>query len=248
MYRRALDKGWLSNHRLWAVWSYCLMKASHKKRQTIVGLQTVDLEPGQFVFGRTKASKDLKIKSSTIYRLIWSLKKSGNIEIESNNKFSIITIVNWGAYQEDKIEIGQQVNNKRTTSEHKQTLKNVKNKERNNIKKENNLPDWLNKESWSEYKQHRKDIKSPLTQLAETKALKKLKYLLDGGFNQVEVIDQSIENGWKGLFEVKGKNQGRVQPKEFKLEIPDNIATPEEQRENIAKLKGLLSGVGGGRK
>jgi len=64
-------------------------------------------------------------------------------------------------------------------------------------------PSWLNLDSWKEYKQHRKEIKSPLSELAEKKALKKLKSLIDNGFDQTDVVDQSIENGWKGLFEIK---------------------------------------------
>jgi hypothetical protein len=39
-----------------------------------------------------------------------------NLRIKSFNKYSIITIINWGEYQQNE----QQVNNKRTSDEHKQ--------------------------------------------------------------------------------------------------------------------------------
>jgi len=136
VYRKALDKGWLSNPILWAVWTYCLMKATHKKTETIIGLRVVELEPGQFIFGRKVASEDLDIPETTIYRYIKFLERVGNIILKPNNKFSIITIINWGDYQDTRNNNGQQVDNKRTTSGHIQALKEHKNKDiKKNIKK-----------------------------------------------------------------------------------------------------------------
>jgi hypothetical protein len=45
------------------------------------------------------------------------------LRIKSFSKYSIITIINWGAYQQNE----QQVNNRRTSGEHKQEcIKNEK--------------------------------------------------------------------------------------------------------------------------
>lgn len=126
LWRKSIENGWLQNPNLWTFWCYCLIKASHKEITVTVGLQRVELKPGQFVFGRVKASKDLRINESAIYRLVKFLENSGNIEVKSNNKFSIITIINWSIYQGDKIPNEQQMNNKRTTSEHKQEYKTLK--------------------------------------------------------------------------------------------------------------------------
>jgi hypothetical protein len=95
--------------------------------EQLSGVQFVSLEPGQFVFGRKVASEELDIHESAIYRIMQFLTKAGNITIKSNNKFSIISINNWHTYQQDEIEIEQQANNKRTTSEHKQEVKKEKN-------------------------------------------------------------------------------------------------------------------------
>ena len=65
----------------------------------------------------------------------------------------------------------------------------------------------LNLEAWSEFVLHRKTMKPPLTKLAEKKLIKKLSALsLD---DQVACIDESIENGWKGLFPRKGTFNAR---------------------------------------
>jgi hypothetical protein len=99
LWRKSLDAGWLRDHKLWSFWSYCLLKATHKEYDFIVGLQKVHLEPGQFVFGLHKAARDLNMTVAQIRSRRDSLKKAGNITIKSTNKYSIITIVNWDSYQ-----------------------------------------------------------------------------------------------------------------------------------------------------
>jgi len=110
-------------------------------------------------------------------------------------------------------------------------------------------PDWLNLDLWKEFKKYRTQIKSPLTDHAEKLCISDLRKVMDKGHIQDDIINQTIMSGkWKSFYPVKQKfiEPGRVQPKEYVLEIPDNLPTPAEQRENIAKLKGLLSGVGKG--
>ena len=109
----------------------------------MIGLKIVYLEPGQFVFGRKVASRDLNIPETTIYRHLEFLKSVGNIDVKTNNKFSIITIINWERYQDTRNQNGQQVENKRTTNGHIQTHKNNKNKE---------IVEYLNKKSGKNYK------------------------------------------------------------------------------------------------
>lgn len=59
-----------------------------------------------------------------------------------------------------------------------------------------------------DYENHRKKIKAPLTERALDLALKKLEELAPGNTAaKVEIINQSIINGWKGLFPLKGTKQ-----------------------------------------
>jgi hypothetical protein len=80
---------------------------------------------GQFVFGRKKAAKELRLSEQEIRTLIVFLLNSGNLTIKSTNKFSIITIVNWHIYQVS-IE-DDQPSNQPTTNQQLTTYKNVKN-------------------------------------------------------------------------------------------------------------------------
>ena len=61
LYRSVIEKGWLTNHKLWTFWSYCLLKASHKETVVLVGSQQVPLRPGEFIFGRKRAATDLNM-------------------------------------------------------------------------------------------------------------------------------------------------------------------------------------------
>lgn len=128
MHRQALHNGWLQNHGLWAFWSYCLMKASHKPTTVMVGYQRVDLEAGQFVFGRQQAAADLAMTERQVRTCLTRLISTNNLTVKATNKFSVITVVNWHSYQDTATEndqendhqLVQEVTSKRPASDHKQ--------------------------------------------------------------------------------------------------------------------------------
>jgi hypothetical protein len=63
------------------------------------------------------------------------------------------------------------------------------------------MPVGLNPVAWQRWIEYRKQIGRPLKELSLDAAAKKLaRYSSD---NQTKVVDQSIENGWQGLFELK---------------------------------------------
>lgn len=99
LWRKSLGSGLLQNHQLWAFWCWCLMKASHRPTRQMVGWQMVELQPGQFVFGRQKAARELGLSERTIRTCLKKLQTMENLTIRATNKFSVITIVNWESYQ-----------------------------------------------------------------------------------------------------------------------------------------------------
>ena len=162
--RSILTSNVFENPRLLKVWIWCLCKASHKDHDQLVGMQVVHLKAGQFIFGRKAASEELKIPESTTNNYIHQLQSMGNINIKSNNKFSVITVKNWRFYQgvdsKSKQQNGQQMNNKRTTNEQQMnTNNNVK-----NVKKVKNDYSSLN---------HRDDLREVIRRKSK-EALKEL--------------------------------------------------------------------------
>lgn len=131
LWRKSIEAGWLTNHKLWVFWSWCLMKASHKELDMVVGCQQVHLMPGEFVFGLKAAAKETCISIQSIRTLLNFLKTSQNITLKSTNKFSIISILNWDTYQNEENEINTQINkqltNNQQTTNNKQECKELKN-------------------------------------------------------------------------------------------------------------------------
>lgn len=136
LYRQALENGWLRNPTLWAFWCYCLLKATHAPITVTVGYQRVVLEPGQFVFGRKQAAADLGLTENVVRTCLIRLISTGNLTINPTNKFSVITIVNWAAYQNEheghhqqsNHQNNQELTNNSPTTHHIQELKEVKEK------------------------------------------------------------------------------------------------------------------------
>ena len=146
LHRKLLESPVFQNEKLYKIFSWCLLKASHTEHTELIGLQKVSLSPGQFVYGRHMAAKELKIKESTLYKYMMWLKNEEILNIQSNNKFSVVTVVNWDLYQSDEPKSNskvttkeQQRNSKVTTKEQQRnTNNNVKNVK--NVKNEKNNP------------------------------------------------------------------------------------------------------------
>ncbi|EOV9706020.1 replication protein [Cronobacter malonaticus] len=81
------------------------------------------------------------------------------------------------------------------------------------------LPDWLDRAVWREWVQYRAESKKPIkSMLTVTKAIKLLSQFRDSGDNPADVVNQSIANGWQGLFRVK--MTGRAQSQDNAGYIP----------------------------
>ena len=95
-----------------------------------------------------------------------------------------------------------------TQTEPKITL--TTNREPLTVNQDNPKPaDWL-PASWQIYLEHRKESLKPLTATAQTAAINKLERWKTEGKDIAAIIQQSVENGWSGLFEVKqGVGQGK---------------------------------------
>lgn len=143
----------------------------------------------------------------------------------------VITIPNWEKHQNlDALEKKREADRerqKRKREEQKEAVTRLsrdastdcraldKNKIRSEIEKKNKEPQAAYfpenpkvEQAFEEYIKHRKAIKATMTDQAKTMATNKLKKLafVNGRFDEdkaVQIINNSIMNGWKGLFELK---------------------------------------------
>ena len=84
------------------------------------------------------------------------------------------------------------------------TSNNTVNKKESIKKKTFEIPSELS-DMWSAFVEHRKKLKKPLTDYTKDLSFNKLMKLSGGDFETAnKILEQSIENGWQGLFELKG--------------------------------------------
>lgn len=124
LWRKRLTSGILRNPNLNTFQDWCLLKASYKKHTFIVGFKKITLLPGQFIFGRKQAAKELRMSERGIRTCLKNSISSDFLTIKATNKFSVISITNWATYQSEESvndqQSDQQVTSKRPTGDHKQ--------------------------------------------------------------------------------------------------------------------------------
>ncbi len=205
-----------ANSDLWKVWCWCMMKANHKEEwvanMTGRGGTEVRVRVGQFIFGRQKAAKALRMKPHSVYNRMKKLENMQNLDMKSNNHYTLVTINNWETYadvQDATEQVSEQpTNSQRTANEQPtNTYKNEKHY-KNDKKKEKAaaaavIPDTLDtaefKSAWEEFQQHRIEIKKPATPTAMKRALLKMEPW--GVERAVAALHHSTANGWTGIFE-----------------------------------------------
>lgn len=66
--------------------------------------------------------------------------------------------------------------------------------------REVSLPDFIPKDLWLEFKAHRKQMKVPVTALAESRLIATLTKMRGEGSDIIAIINLAIERGWKGFY------------------------------------------------
>ena len=137
LYRQILDNPVVckdSDH--FAVWVYLLLNATHDNIDMLFNGKRITLKPGQLITGRKSISSKLNIEESKVRRIINLFKIDQQIDQQTSNKNSLITILKWSSYQNNDQQNEQQVTNNRPTSDQQVTTnkndKNVKNDKNNN--------------------------------------------------------------------------------------------------------------------
>lgn len=163
LHRSIVDSKQFANPIQLKIWVWLLCKAVYSNRNISLkigkGYVTIQLKRGQLIFGRSKAEEALCIDGSAIYRQLQAMEADKAITIESNNQYSIITILKYNDFQsvedDDFIEFDakptgneqpmnnqrtpyeQQANSNRTADEQHPNNSRTHNKKDNNLNNEN---------------------------------------------------------------------------------------------------------------
>ena len=148
-WRKTAESQVFKNPDLFKMWMWCLWRANYKHNwisiKTGRGETQVEVERGQFVFGRFTAAAELDMKPASVARRMKKLQTLGNVSIKPSTHYSIITICNYNDYQAEDSESDQAseqpssnqvATNEQPTSTEKKVKKVKKEKKEKNIKKQ----------------------------------------------------------------------------------------------------------------
>jgi len=184
-----------------------LIMANHKEKEWEWMGEKYKAKPGELVTSLKSITK-LCGEGVSIRKVRTALDRFEKYEFltnQSTNKNRLIKIENWGHYQgvndkTDKQSDKQLTSNRQAVDKQLTTNKNVKNDK--NVKKEDMGLSPL-EAAIEDFKDFRKKIKSPMTDRAVMILLTKLDQLADTDDGKIEILNQSIMNGWKSVYEIK---------------------------------------------
>ena len=221
------NQGWIQLHRtlqdnpIWGcepftkgqAWVDLLILANHKDGYILIDGQRIDIKRGQLGWSVLNLSKRWKWSRGKTTRYLKMLSNDSQIELKTNTRNTIITICNYDKYQSrDTTDSAP----RSTTHGHHVVQHTDTNNNDNNDNNDNNiedLPKWLPIDDWVAFKEMRQEIKKPMSQLAESRMIKKLDRLRNDGYDPSRLLDRSIINKWQDVFEddsckVKGEFSG----------------------------------------
>ena len=111
-HREMLDWPWFKKPAVAHFWLYCVLKASHKPHDQLVGHERAHLDRGQFIYGREAAAKETGLSIQQVRTALARLIRSGSLKStkHSTSLFSVITVCNYEIYQGENNATNQPIN------------------------------------------------------------------------------------------------------------------------------------------
>ena len=101
IFRKVLDNPNASNHLFLAVWSYLLLKASHKPYVMRIAGEDRVLNPGDLVCSCRKVAEFFNINKDTVNNIFNTMEKDSMIRRKMYARKTVISVLNWSSYQEN---------------------------------------------------------------------------------------------------------------------------------------------------
>ena len=238
-----MAQGWISIHRqlqshwLWddkpfskgQAWIDLLLLANHADKKVMLGNELIEVQAGSFITSELKLMERWGWSKTKVRAFLDVLQKDKMIVKKSDRKKTTITIENYGLYQDSETTEKPRKDRKKTT---KRPPKDTNNND-NNDNNENKIiyvdNPALNQAIIS-FVSFREKIKKPMTEEAIRLLIEKLQKLTPDVEKQIEIINQSIVNGWQGVFPLKEEKpqQPRQQKSGRKEPVPGWMNKPNQ--------------------
>lgn len=220
-----MAQGWISihrqlqNHWLWddkpfskgQAWIDLLLMANHADKKILLGNELIEVQAGSFITSIAKLCKRWGWSNSKVTKFLDLLESDGMLIRKSDAKKTAITIEKYGFYQ---VSEGKKTMQKRQKNDGETMQKHTNNND-NNVNNDNKIiyiDDSALNQAIIEFVAHRKNIKKPMSDHAVKLMISKLRKMTSDVNEQIEIINQSIMNGWQGIFPLKEEKKGK-QPK-----------------------------------
>lgn len=220
-----MKQGWISVHRqledhwLWEdkpyakgqAWVDLLMLANHEDNKFLLGNELMEVKAGSFVTSISKLCKKWGWSNTKVIKFLDVLEAEKMIKRKSDTKKTVITIENYSVYQESK-----------TKKRRKNDAETMQKHTNNNDNNENNIiynADPQLDKAIKEFIKFRREMKKPMTDHAIELLINKLNKLSSDTSEQIEILNQSMLNGWQGIFPLKESGK---KPKETTIDESKN--------------------------
>lgn len=144
LHRRIIEWEWYTEPDTFRVFIHLLMMANYAPAK----VRGVQVARGQHITSTVKLVETLNMSFSKVRKALKRLREGGEINIENpSNRFSLVTIVKYDAYQISTDELVKLTSSK-TDAENNQTSTNNKDNNNNKENNENNIVDIINVHEW----------------------------------------------------------------------------------------------------
>lgn len=214
---RDIRKHWIwEDSSKFKAWIDLLMLANWEDKKLLIDNNLEVLTRGTFFFSELKLASRWGWSRNKTRRFLNLLISDQMLIANRTKNGTTLSIVNYERYQTPTCQAGQQTeqqtkqqkDNRKTTcgTTDGTQINNITNKQVNNSTRIK-LPFALieAQEVWSKFLKYRKEIKKPVSRVSQKSLLEKWAALGADQFSKA--IEQTIQNGWVGIFEVKEQKQ-----------------------------------------
>lgn len=205
---RGIQTSWLWDEKPFTkgqAWIDLLLLANYQEKKFLLGNETIEVNTGDIITSEVRLSARWGWSRTKVRSFLSLLEKEHMITQKKDSKKTAINIVNYSKFQDTQTAKKQQKDSKKTAKEQQKDTNNKVNKENNENK--------VNKLTYSSvpelndvliaFIEFRKKIKKPMTEQAVKLLISKLNKMTDSIDEQIEILNQSIMNGWQSVYPLK---------------------------------------------
>lgn len=238
LYRSLTEWEWYDNIPTKTLWLHLLLTCNWQDAKW----HGQTIKAGQRVTSIGHLARETGLSERSVRTALEHLKSTGEVTTKSTNKYTVVSLENWGKFNTDDLMTDKQADNLPTINRQSTDKQPTTNKEIKESKKKKNIYSDLPSDlvdSLKDFAEMRKKMKKPLTEKALELQVGKLKKMADINSPQaIAIVNQSIERGWLSFYELKEDAEVKVSNEQIRK---NNESAIRELKQKLAVLKDDLA-------